>query len=336
MPHKGSWGLPDFGFTELLQKILQPNQVYASSGGSNLSGLNTPVGGGPQTLGASTANTRTPSGTGSLGGSYPPDIQGGRLPTSGGGGQTLGAQTQAPQMDNGERIARMRYDADLSNARNIRGQGQNTFDTLMKAITGFRDRAGTQFANAGQEITNTAGETLGSNARAADELSGQARARGRAMGLGDSSKFGLQNKVDANLASMQGSVNARRGENEAANRDVYDERLGQADTQEGEAGNYLRSINDFVSNLENQSAATYGGNLDNVLNYQRQIAALNPLNAGGLSQMTPDFSGIQNTLNGILGGVGNNLPIGGDVAGSLYNDPSLAANIDPRKRRLYA
>lgn len=36
--HKGSWGLPDLGITEWLQKITTPGKAYASSGGSDLIG----------------------------------------------------------------------------------------------------------------------------------------------------------------------------------------------------------------------------------------------------------------------------------------------------------
>lgn len=235
---------------------------------------------------------------------------------SGGGGEEDYAAQQAYQA----------WRSAIDQANRIRSSGKATFDDLIKSVTGFRERAKTQFGDAGQQITNTAGEMLGTNARSAEELAGQGRAQGRALGLGDSSKFNRQQKVNANLASTQGSVLANRGENERANRGVYDERLGQADAREAEANSYLRNINDSASGVEAAGVDNYGSALDNLIRYQQQLAAINPLNAGSLQQYSPNLSGIQNTLGNILGAQANRQIPGGDMG-----NPALSPYDDYRK-----
>lgn len=234
--------------------------------------------------------------------------------STGSGGSISGAVAGPSASD----LAYQRWRSAIDQANRFRTSGKATFDDLIKSVSGFRDRAQTQFNNAGQEITNTAGEILGSNARSAEELAGQGRAQGRALGLGDSSKFNRQQKVNSGLASSQGSVLANRGENERANRGVYDERLGQADAKENEANAYLREVNDRASAVESAGVDNYGSALDNILNYQRQVAALNP---SSLQQYTPNLSSIQNTLTGVLGGQAARSIPGGDMAANLA-DPT--------------
>lgn len=223
-----------------------------------------------------------------------------------------------------ELLALQAWRSAIDQANRVRSSGKATFDELLKSVAGFRDRAKTQFTDAGQQITNTAGELLGTNARSADELSGLGRAQGRALGLGDSSRFNRQQKVNSNLAATQGSVLANRGENERANQGVYDERLGQADTQESTANQYLRQINDSAAAVESAGVQNYGSALSSILDRQRQIEALNPLQAGSLQQYSPNLSSVQNSLNGLLASqAGRNITnadMGGNPSLSPYDD----------------
>lgn len=229
-------------------------------------------------------------------------------------GQTPGQPTQ-PSAPGGvdevalaEQARRNRINSYKAQAGNLRSQAQGTFDNILKQVNAFRDRAKTQWSDAGQEITNRASSILGSNARTAVESAGEARARGRALGLGDSSKFNLQNKVSGNLASTQGNTVARRGEEERSNQNLFQERQDQAQGQENEANSYLRNAMDKATTLENTGydagEEVFANSLNDIVNYQRQLAALRPVQADSLTQYAPNFSGIANTINGVLSGIG--------------------------------
>lgn len=224
-----------------------------------------------------------------------------------------------------ERARRNRIDSYKAQAGNIRSQAQGTFDNILKAVQAFRDRSKNLHAGAGQEITNRASGILGSNARTARESEGEARAKGRAFGLGDSSKFNLQNKVLSNLASTQGATLARRGEEERSNQNLFQERQDQAQGQENEAGTYLKSANERATSLENAgydaAEDMYSGALNDIVNYQRSLAQINPLQAGGLKQYTPNFNGITNTLNGVLSGL--------DGGGAQTNADEMGNPVNP-------
>lgn len=234
-----------------------------------------------------------------------------RALTGGGGAAPTGGGDMGGGVDElalAEAARRNRISSYKAQAGNIRGQAQGAFDNILKAVNAFRERAKTQFDTAGQEITNNASEILGSNARTATEAAGSARARGRAMGLGDSSKFQLQNKVQGNLASTQGNTIARRGEEEANNRGVFQERTDQAQGQENEANSYLKNAMDRATTVENTGydagEEVFTSALNDIVNYQRQLAALKPVQAEGLQQYAPNFGGIANTINGVLDGLG--------------------------------
>lgn len=223
-------------------------------------------------------------------------------------------------------LAYQRWRSAIDQANRIRNSGKATFDDLIKSVTGFRDRAKTQFGNADQQITNTGAERLGSAARSAYELAGQGRAQGRALGLGDSSKFNRQQKVNASLAADQGATTANIGENRRANQGVFDERLGQADQQEGQANSYLRQVNDAASGVESAGVDNYGSALQALINYQQQLAAINPLNAGGLQQYAPNTNGLQNALGGVLASQAAR-----PIAGADMGNPALSPYDDFRK-----
>lgn len=252
----------------------------------------------------------------------------------GGSGQNSAPVNSGDSGDShGEDLAYQAWRAAIDQANRIRESGKATFDDLLRSVGAFRDRAKDQFTNAGQEIINSSADTLGANARMADSLGTKAARRGRALGLGDSSKFRNQNEVEGNLAQTQGNVLARRGENERANQGLYDERLDQAQSNEDQANAYLRNINDSASQVEQQGALNYGGALDNILQYQRQLSQLQAPQAGSLQQYSPDMSGIANTLNTLLSSMSNRPVQGGDMAANLAG-PTNFMDILRRQRPL--
>ena len=224
-----------------------------------------------------------------------------------------------------EMARRNRINAAKSQAANLRSEGQSTFDNILKSINAFRERSNTLKTNAGQEIVNRASSILGSNARTGRELEGETRARGRALGLGDSSKFINQNKLASNLAATQGNTRARQGEEDRANSALFDERQDQAQTQEDNAGTYLKGINDRATTVENtgydSGEEIFGNALNDIVNYQRTLATINP-NTAGLTQYSPDFSGITSKLSSVLDGAS-----GGQTTEDNFANPATTTNI---------
>lgn len=220
---------------------------------------------------------------------------------------TLPTNTGVDELALAEQARRNRINSFKAQAGNLKSQAQGAFDNILKQVNAFRERNKTLFDNAGQEITNRASQILGQNARTAVESAGEARARARALGLGDSSKFSLQNKVQGNLASTQGNTLARRGEEERSNQNLFQERQDQAQGQENEANTYLRNALDRATTVENTgydaAEEVFSNSLNDIVNYQRQLAAINPVQAANLTQYTPNFSGIANTINSVLSGM---------------------------------
>lgn len=319
MPVQGTWGigkakLPDFGFTELLRELsgrapsaerqttFNNPLVYQNKGISTAPVQNRSYA--TNTPNASYADQGNVLGASTGGGGYGGGYGGGTSPqdfADGGGGGV-------DELALAEMARRNRINSYKAQASNLRNEGQGTFDNILAAIGKFRDRSKTLFSNAGQEITNRASDILGSNARTGNELEGETRARGRAMGLGDSSKFLNQGKLSAQLAATQGNTIARRGEEDRANSAQFQGRQDEAQGQENEANTYLKSVRDRAAGIENlgydAGEEQYANSLNDIVNYQRQLAQINPVNAAGLTQYAPNFSGITNTLNGILGGGG--------------------------------
>lgn len=224
------------------------------------------------------------------------------------GGDTGGQFPGVPdEVDLARRARENRINSAKASAGQLRGEAQGIFDNILRAVGAFRERAKSQYDTAGQEITNRASEILGSNARMATSAAGEARARGRALGLGDSSKFALQNKVQGNLASTQGSTLARRGEEERSNQNLFQERQDQAQSQEDDANTYLKSANERAGIIERSGYDTadevFDSALNDIVRYQRQLAEIKPLQAGGLTEYAPNFNGIANTVNGVLSGL---------------------------------
>lgn len=257
----------------------------------------------------------------------------------GGGGSTFSGSTNTGdqggsdddarrrEVELAELARRNRINSYKAQAGNIRGEAEGNFNNILKAIGAFRDRSKEAFTNAGQEITNTASEILGSNARTGRELMGEGRARGRALGLGDSSKFNVQNKIAGNLAATQGSTIAERGQNERANTLQFNERNDQAQNQENEANTYLKSARDRAAAVENMGydagEEQFANSLNDIVKYQRNLAAIKPVDAASVTPYTSDFGGITDTLNGVL----SNMGVGGEAQADDFANPVNPTNV---------
>lgn len=248
-----------------------------------------------------------------------------------------GGQPQQPQQPQGpteqelaEQARRNRIDSIRAQAGATRDAAQSNFQRILDAVKAYRDRAGTLRTNSNQENIDTASQILGSNARSGREAAGQARAQGRAMGLGDSSKFLKQNQLRGDLVAQQGATIAQRGQNERTNDALYQERLDQAQDQERSANNALSAATTEAANLEkfgyDQAENDYQSALNNILNYQRQLAALTPLNSSGLTSSAPDYSGILNGVNSALAAT-NAASTVGNQAGNSAANPVNPTNI---------
>jgi hypothetical protein len=114
--------------------------------------------------------------------------------------------------------------------------------------------------------------------------------------------------VQGNLASTQGNTIARRGEEDRSNSNLFQERNDQAQGQENEANSYLKNAMDRATTVENTGydagEEVFANSLNDIVNYQRQLAALKPVQADSLTQYAPNFNGITNTINGVLSGLG--------------------------------
>ena len=239
----------------------------------------------------------------------------------------------ATSTDTGQDFAYEAWRSAIDQANRIRNSGRATFDDLIKAVGAFRDRAKTQRDDSGQEITNRFGEIMGQTGLMGRQTATDAARRGRALGLGDSSKFRNQNLVAGNLALQQGGNLAKRGENERANEALYQERLDQAQGQEDQANRYLRDINDYASGVETQGMHNYANTLSSLIDRANQLAALKPLNAGSLQAYQTDTSGLTNVLNGLLGSMQSRQISGGDMAANLANPVDIFSLNDPRRNR---
>lgn len=314
--HVGAWGTPELGLTERVSDARGLPRDPVTGGSQNFAG-------GTQT--PPRRDTTTTTNDTSVNRITAPTGGGGGAPTGGGGTPTGGGSIDEVAL--AEAARRNRINSYKAQAGNIRSQAQGAFDNILKAVNAFRERAKTQFDTAGQEIVNNASQILGQNARTAREAAGDARARGRALGLGDSSKFSLQNKVQGNLASTQGNTIARRGEEDRANRNLFQERQDQAQNQENEANTYLRNAMDRATTVENTGydagEEVFTNALNDIVNYQRQLAALKPVQAEGLTQYAPNFSGIANTINGVLSGLGR----GGGTTAEEIGNPVNPTNV---------
>lgn len=333
MAHPGSWlGLPDYGITEninnAIAKILGVQPAITPQGGSQL--VLSPF---SQSDRSQVSNAVQNSTYGSSG---PTNFKGVTdtispqnplRPTGGGSGGNVVNPTNNI-VSGGQNAADLAYRAAIGEANSIRDRGRQTFQNLLDSVNRFRDRSLEQKNTGDQQIVNTAAETLGSNAKTAQQLAGTANAQGRNLGL--SSKVNLGQKILGNLEGTQGSTLATKGTNLSNNQNLYNQRLDQAQASENKANDYLKQVEDSASNVALGGVSNYANNLQAVVDRANALASLNPLNANGLSGYTPDFSGITNTLNGLVGsipavGAGAGNGTGGINAGNLFNDPTFQA-----------
>lgn len=329
LPHAGSWLTPDFGVTERAGAA----RGIAENPGTGGVGL--------ANLIAGRSNPGTPAGTNY---SSNPTMQ--SIPNvlgladanlggggSGGSGGNLGSTDLGTDLANTENDARVRmirelFDQGKQQVAGYRSNIENRFNDILKAVGAFRDRATTLRDNAGQEITNTAASTLGSNAKTAQQLAGSANAQGRNLGL--SSRVQLGQKLLGNLQSTQGNVLAKKGENVASNNALFQERNDQAQTQEDSARTNRNAGLEAADLYDRQNLANFGSNyegaqlnfaglLNNILGKQEALNSMKTPDAGGLTAYSPNFSGIVNTINGVLSSV----PSG---SGGVSTDAANLAN----------
>ena len=304
MPVEGTWTnpltgkkIPDYSLTELLRELAgkRPSAEVTTRFNNPLVYSSQGISTAPQ-KDAFAEKTADPNAQQQAGGGYVPNTT--TKPPTGGVDEVALANAARNN----------RINSYKAQAGNLRSQGQSTFDNILKSVNAFRDRSAGLRDSAGQEIVNRSSELLGSNARTGREVEGAARARGRAFGLGDSSKFNLQNKTAGDLAATQGATMARKGEQDLANTNLFQERQDQAQGQEDEANTYLRGVNDRATTIENTGydagEETFANSLNDIVNYQRQLAAIKADDGAGLTAMTPDFGGITNTINSVLSGLG--------------------------------
>jgi hypothetical protein len=248
--------------------------------------------------------------------------------TGGGSGSGVGAGNNTSSED----LANLQLQSDLERAREqagqLRGEGESNFQRLLQGIGAFRDRAGEQFQNAGQQITNTASDLLGQGARLGQSARTRAINEGRARGLGDSSRMGLLNQVTGSLVGNQGRTIAQRGENERANQLSYDTRLDEASDRERQAGDYRNTVESQAGGIERagtaQAGNTFAQMLDNIRNQYQSLSGL--VNPQALSQYTPNFQGLNNNLNAATSGLQQMTPGGGNTGANPALNP-----IDIRK-----
>jgi len=319
----GGYNLPDRGYTEWLRSLLgKPLSAEVQTTFNNPAVAQAVGGSAPAIKGASTTTqgprpigilkdgrtlwsdgtitgtpTETPTGTSTGTSTGTPTGTPTETPTG----------TPTPELDLYTQQWLAGLEAAKRQAQSLRNQGQNTFQRLIDAARGYSERAAELRDLGSQQITNTFNELAGGNARLGQDARQQALLRARAGGYGDSSKLGLLNQVTGNLAGMQGSALARKGENEALNLADYKAREAEAEQQRKAAQDYMTGIEEAAGELERQGIQNvgydYGLNLSGLAQRLQAMQAMNPLNAQSLTQYTPDYSGLTNTLNSLLGGL---------------------------------
>ena len=225
------------------------------------------------------------------------------------------APVSAP--DNSVNAAQLALEAQInaakSQAQDVRNEGQNTFNTLLDQIGKYRQRAQDAYTDANTNIVGDANNNVAGNAASAIDNAADVNRISRGLGL--SSAINLGQKFQNARASTVGNVRAAETDNKNQNQQQLNTENSNADTQESQANDYLKQINDQANEVENggfgSALSGYTGALNDIVNYQRQLAAINPLSAGSISTMTPNFSGVVNTLNNVLSTAG--LPNGGNT-----------------------
>lgn len=342
LPHAGSWLTPDFGVTERAgaSRGIQENPGTGGVGLANLiAGKSNP--GTPAATNYS--SNPTMQSIPNVLGLADSNLGGGTGNGSGGNLTDLGQQLAESETDRRIRMVRELFDQGKQQVAGYRQNIENRFNDIAKAIAAFRDRSTTLRDNAGQEITNTAASTLGSNAKTAQQLAGTANAQGRNLGL--SSRVQLGQKLLGNLQSTQGNVLAKKGENIASNNALFQERQDTANSQESDARTNRDAGLQNADLYDRQNLANFGSNyegaqtnfaslLNNILGKAEALNAIKPLDSSGLTAYSPNFSGIVNTINGVLSSVPNGTGGVSTDAANLAN-PQTYADYLKRFKGLY-
>jgi hypothetical protein len=95
---------------------------------------------------------------------------------------------------------------------------------------------------------------------------------------------------------------------------------------------------DRASTLENTGydagEEVFANSLNDIVNYQRQLASIRPVQAEGLTQYTPNFNGITNTINGVLSNLGGGVGSASQDFGNPVNPTDIYSLL--RKRGMVA
>ena len=269
----------------------------------------------PKTSGASASlvpltpvvKKTTPKPAAGVGGAYP--IAGG-VPTTNNqsGTPAVAPATAAP--DDSVNAAQLALEAQINAAKqqasDIRNEGQNTFNSLLSNINAYRQRAQQAYTDANTNIVGDANNNVAGQASSA--IDNAADVNRIARGLGLSSAINLGQKFQNARASTVGNIRAAETTNKNQNQQQLNTENDNADTQESQANDYLKQINDQANEVENggfgSALSGYTNALNDIVNYQRSLASINPLSAGSITTLTPDFSSVVNTLNNVLSGAG--------------------------------
>ena len=334
--HPGSWSVlgvptPDFGVTEAVggSNILPTNVQNVASNvvksatngmvniGSGASGASTLNSG--KVLAAETVAPGNPGGYPVVTGGGPDASGGTGAGTGAGAGAGTGSNPNDPALaDSAYALAQQRiqniFNYDKAQADMERTNAVNRFNDILSAVDAFKKQAQTQFTNAGQEITNTASDLLHGNATNAADLVGKATGQARSLGLGLSSRLNLGQGLMQNLESTQGNTMAKKGEQDRANQVQLDQRNDTGDAQVRDATTAEQNTLAAADQLDRKSVADYGTNesqagldfgnmLNNIVNYNRSLQAMTPVDSGSLTAYNPDMSGIVNTINSVISGL---------------------------------
>lgn len=225
-----------------------------------------------------------------------------------GGGQTDGGQTDGGQTINTSGVNNAFLDA-IRQAQGFREGGMRTFNDIINSVGRFRQRSGELRDTADQQITNTFSDILANNARMGREAMTNSVRRGRAMGLGDSSKFRNQNQIQGRLNQTQGNAVAQRGENRLENTNMYNSRMDQAQGTEDQANTYRQGIEGTYSNLVGNANTNYQNAIATLQQLVGNMGNLRGLDSSGLTAMSPNTN-FTNTLNSVVGSAGGNQTAG--------------------------
>jgi hypothetical protein len=329
--HTGSWGSPEFGFTEWLQKTLKPNTTRTEQGGSNLrgpavstTGLNL-MSGSPFTMPATnptpvsfgdilgvdtTQPTTTTSGSGGGGGTI----------TGGGGGLDFGAMLD---------MQRAEADKQYQRALGIYNEG-------LGALGQKRDQFGKVYEQGKTDILQGFEKGAGELQSASQGASQRNANALRALGLGGSAVERTQGRQQQQNAKGLAGLQDSRSANERANTEAYQANTDWANAQESALSRFRDDASGARQSWENNSTGQIAEMFNNLINQQSAYnasiggQAVNPYAVSGMD----GFAGM---LNGMIQDPGA-LGSGAIANEGVSIDPNQALLLEALKKRpgLYA